>query len=132
MVQRLILTPHSKKHLGLSLCTSWGLSVRTLYVLLLPFTCMPKYVRYLLILKLIVGLDVRMCDLRAINALRTYETGIRSTLLLKNVAELDVSKSLFAQCCGLIFFPHFPEMALHKLELSINSRIYYTIKDIIH
>lgn len=55
---------------------------------------MPKYVRYLLILKLIVGLDVRMCDLRAINALRTYETGIRSKLLLKNVAELDVSSSL--------------------------------------
>lgn len=55
---------------------------------------MPKYVRYLLILKLIVGLDVRMCDLRAINALRTYGTGIRSKLLLKNVAELDVSSSL--------------------------------------
>lgn len=55
---------------------------------------MPKYVRYLLILKLIVGLDIRMCDLRAINALRTYETGIRSKLLLKNVAELDVSSSL--------------------------------------
>lgn len=55
---------------------------------------MPKYVRYLLILKLIVGLDVRMCDLRAINALWTYGTGIRSKLLLKNVAELDVSSSL--------------------------------------